>query len=76
MERNHVESGGGGEREEEEEVCVFDQYKCDPVSKTCLSLRTQRLLCLAKPSPFLLLDAETGQNWRFLLGRFLFRDAL
>jgi hypothetical protein len=37
MERNHVEFGGGTERGEEE-VCVFDQYKCDPVSKTCPSL--------------------------------------
>ena len=66
MERNHVESGGGCEREEgEEEVCVFDQYKCDRVSKTCLSLRTQRLLWLATPSYFLFLHTETGQNWRF-----------
>ncbi len=65
MERNHAESGGGCEREEEEKVCVFDQYKCDPVSKTCLSLRTQGLLWLAKPSQFLFLDTENGLNWRF-----------
>ena len=59
-----MESGGGCEREEEEEeACVFDQ--CDPVSKTCLILRTQRLLWLTKPSHFLFLDTETGQNWRF-----------
>ena len=35
MERNHFESGGGCDREDEEEqeeVCVFDQYKCEPVS--------------------------------------------
>ena len=61
--RKHVESGGGCEREEE--VCVFDKYTCDLMSKTCLSLRTQRLLWLAKHSQFLVLDTETGQNWRF-----------
>ncbi len=64
MERNHVESEGPPfhEREDEEEVCVFFcQYKCDLVSKTCLSLRTQRFLWLANPSQFVFLDTETGK---------------
>jgi len=56
---------------------LTNTLKCDPVSKTCLSLRTQRLLWLAKRNQFLV----GHRNWAklevgFLLGRFLFRDTL
>jgi hypothetical protein len=52
-------ASGGGREMEVEEVCLFGKYKCD-VSKTCLSLRTQRLLWLAKPSP---VSISGHRNW-------------
>ena len=66
--RKHVESGSGCEGGG---LC-----KCDLMSKTCLSLRTQRLLWWAKHSQFLFLD----KNWAKLevwglMGRFLFSNS-
>ena len=46
-------------------LLLTNTLKCDPVSKTCLSLRAQRFLLLTTPSQFLILDLESGQNWRF-----------
>jgi hypothetical protein len=70
MERKHVESGGACEREDKDEVFVCSSLclmsiNVTRVSKTCLSLRAQRLLLLATPSQFVFLDTESGQNWRF-----------
>jgi hypothetical protein len=77
--KGHTSSPGGAcEMEDKDEVfvlqLVFDKHKCDPVSKTCLSLRAQRLLLFATPSQFLFLDTESGQTWRlgFYYGSFYF----
>ena len=75
MEWNQVESGGGCEREEEE-VCVFDQYKCDLVSKTEPTYTEASVVGKTQ-----LVSIFGHRNWAklevwFLSGLILLRDAL